>query len=91
MVKTSTDAFQNDVLIGLRLALNDEQSLEGLLGIITDLDEGGQLITLEASRRFGSSLKGSLQMTVFEDVENDTAFSGFDDEDNLQVELSYFF
>lgn len=87
----STDAFQNDVLVGLRLALNDEQSLEGLLGIITDLDEGGQLITLEASRRFGSSLKGSLQMTIFEDVENDTAFSGFDDEDNLQVELSYFF
>lgn len=87
----STDAFQNDVLIGLRLALNDEQSLEGLLGVITDLDEGGQLITLEASRRFGSNLKGSLQMTVFEDVENDTAFSGFDDEDNLQVELSYFF
>ena len=87
----STEAFQNDVLIGLRLALNDEQSLEGLLGVITDLDEGGQLITLEASRRFGSNLKGSLQMTVFEDVENDTAFSGFDDEDNLQVELSYFF
>ncbi|MFK8075468.1 MAG: hypothetical protein AB8B84_02695 [Granulosicoccus sp.] len=87
----STDAFQNDLLIGLRLALNDEQSLEGLLGIITDLDEGGQLITLEASRRFGSSLKGSLQMTVFEGVENDPAFAGFADEDNLQVELSYFF
>lgn len=87
----STDAFQNDVLIGLRLALNDEQSLEGLLGVISDLDEGGQLITLEGSRRFGSNLKASVQLTIFEGVENDNAFSGFDDEDNLQLELAYFF
>ncbi len=87
----SNQAFQNDVLIGLRLALNDEQSLEGLLGVITDLDEGGQLITLEGSRRFGSSIKARVQMTIFQSVENDSAFSGFDDEDNLQVELSYFF
>lgn len=87
----SNDSFQNDVLIGLRLALNDEQSLEGLLGVISDMDEGGQLITLEGSRRFGSNFKASLQWTVFQDVENDSAFAGFDDEDNLQLEVSYFF
>ena len=84
-------AFQNDLLIGLRLALNDEQSLEGLLGVITDLDEGGQLITLEGSRRFGSNFKASVQMSIFQDVENDSAFADFDAEDNLEFEIAYFF
>ena len=83
--------FQNDVLVGLRLALNDEQSLEGLLGVITDLDEGGQLVTLEGSRRFGGNYKASVQMTIFQNVENDTSFAAFDNEDNVQFEVSYFF
>lgn len=83
--------FQNDLLIGLRLAMNDEQSLEGLLGVITDLDEGGQLITLEGSRRLGSNFKASVRLTIFQDVVNDAAFAGFDEEDNLQFEVSYFF
>jgi len=83
--------FQNDLLIGLRLALNDEQSLEGLLGVISDLDNGSQLITLEGSRRFGANFRGRVQLTLFENVEEDKQFSGFDDEDNLQLELSYFF
>ena len=83
--------FQNDALIGLRLALNDEQSLEALLGVITDLDGGGHLLTLEGSRRFGSNIKASLLMTLFQDVDEDAAFSGFDDEDNLQLDIAYFF
>lgn len=84
-------AFQNDALIGLRLALNDEQSLEGLLGVITDLDGGGQLLTLEASRRIGSNIKASLLMTLFQNVNQDATFSAFDDEDNLQLDIAYFF
>jgi len=84
-------AFQNDLLIGLRLALNDEQSLEGLLGIITDLDQGGQLVTLEGSRRFGSNFKASVQLSIFQAIEDDPAFAGFDEEDNLQFGVAYFF
>ncbi|MFK7854953.1 MAG: hypothetical protein AB8B79_12600 [Granulosicoccus sp.] len=83
--------FQNDALIGLRLALNDEQSLEGLVGVIADLDGGGQLLTLEGSRRFGSNIKASVLMTLFQNVDEDAFFSGFDDEDNLQLDIAYFF
>jgi len=83
--------FQNDALIGLRLALNDEQSLAGLLGIITDLDGGGQLLTLEASRRFGSNIKARLLMTLFQNIDDDATFSGFENEDNLQLDMAYFF
>ena len=59
--------------------------------MITDLDGGGQLLTLEASRRFGSNVKASLLMTLFQNVDEDAAFSGFEDEDNLQVDIGYFF
>ena len=89
--KEADQPFQNDLLIGLRLALNDEQSLEGLLGVIADMDEGGQLITLEGSRRFGSNFKASVQMSIFQNVEDDPAFADFDAEDNLEFEISYFF
>jgi len=89
--RESNNAFQNDLFLGLRVALNDEQSLEGLLGVIADLDGGGQLLSLEGSRRFGDSFKASLQMSIFQDVSADSVFGGFDKEDNLQFEISYFF
>lgn len=87
----SPQPFQNDALVGLRLALNDEQSLEGLLGVIADLDSGGHLITLEGSRRFGSNVKTSLLMTLFQNGDDDMSFSEFDREDNLQINVAYFF
>lgn len=87
----SGQPFQNDALIGLRMALNDEQSLEGLLGVISDLDGGGQLISLEGSRRFGSNVKASLQFNLFNHVNDDQSLQQLSDEDNLQIDIAYFF
>jgi len=88
---TATQPFQNDALLGLRLALNDEQSLEGLLGIISDFDGGAQLLNLEGSRRFGSNIKSSIKLNLFNDVNNDPSFSQLNNEDNLQLDIAYFF
>ncbi len=84
----STNPFQNDLLVGLRFALNDEQSSDALLGVITDLDGGGEILSLEASRRIGSKVKASLDMRYWV---NQPANSQFADEDYLQFELAYFF
>lgn len=87
----ATQPFQNDALLGIRLALNDEQSLEGLLGLISDLDGGAQLLSLEGSRRFGSNIRGSIRMNLFNSVNDDPVFSALNNEDNLQVDVAYFF
>ncbi|MEE9335791.1 MAG: hypothetical protein V3U65_16995 [Granulosicoccaceae bacterium] len=84
----STNPFQNDLLIGLRFALNDEQSSDALLGVITDLDGDGEILSLEANRRIGSKVKASLDMRYWV---NQPENSQFANEDYLQLELAYFF
>lgn len=87
----ATQPFQNDLFIGLRLAMNDEQSLEGLLGVIADLDGGGHIVSLEASRRFGDSFKASVLMRLWEGGEGDALLNAFEREDNVQLDIGYFF
>ena len=84
----SNNLFQNDLLIGLRLALNDEQSSDALLGVITDIDGEGEILSLEANRRIGSSVKASVDMRYWV---NQPADSLFANEDYFQFELAYFF
>ena len=83
--------FQNDLLMGLRFALNDEQSTEALLGAVVDLDGGGQLLSLEASRRIGSDFRISADAYLWTNTQQDALLDGFRDEDFVQLELTYFF
>jgi len=84
----SSNVFQNDLLIGLRFALNDEQSSDALLGVISDLDGGGEILSLEATRRIGSSVKASFDMRYWVNQAEDSFFAN---EDYYQLELAYFF
>lgn len=83
--------FQNDILIGLRFALNDEQSSDALIGVISDLDDGGEVFTAEASRRIGDSFKLKLEALIWANGENDPILNQLQQEDYLQIELGYFF
>jgi len=59
-----------------------------LLGVITDLDGGGEVLSLEANRRIGSKVKASIDMRYWVNQPTDSQFA---DEDYLQFELAYFF
>jgi hypothetical protein len=87
----ASQPFQNDLMVGLRLALNDEQSTEALFGIITDLDGNGELLSLEASRRLGDSYRLSVDASIWNNDVQDSSLSVFHHEDFAQIELSYFF
>jgi len=89
--KLGDSVFQNDVLIGLRFALNDAESTDALLGVITDLDGYGSILSLEASRRFGSSFKGTFTYTGWSVSDPESPLLAFDREDNVEIELGYFF
>lgn len=88
---SATSFFENDLMMGLRLALNDEQSTEALLGFIIDTDSQETLISLEASRRLGNRWKAELEIRTFQHVEQNGLLQSFKKDDFIQLDLAYYF
>ena len=86
-----TAPFQNDLFLGARLALNDEDSSELLAGAFIDLDNSSKSFRLEGSRRLGKGFKINLEGQVFTDVDDRDPSSIFARDDYIQVELQKFF
>ncbi|MEN8219285.1 MAG: hypothetical protein ABFS56_23570 [Pseudomonadota bacterium] len=87
----ATTPFEDDLMLGMRLALNDAQSSELLAGAVFDLDSSARFYFVEASRRLGESWKLSLETYIYSDIPlNDLAY-GFRNEDFVQLELAWYF
>lgn len=84
-------SLQSDVFVGGRLAFNDVQSTEFLFGTIFDVERSTRLISLEGNRRFGESLKASIEMRLFTDVSEDEFIYLFREDDFLKFELGWYF
>ena len=81
-------SFSDDLtFVGVRLAINDEQSTDLLIGCSTD----GRLCSAEGSRRFGDSFKLSLRANSFSDIDDGNVLASQRDDDFLQLNLAYFF
>jgi hypothetical protein len=87
----ATTAFDNDLMIGTRLAFNDAASTEVLMGFFQDIDSKGSALSVESSRRFGDHWKVTLDaFFVFESSGEDTIHTLRND-DSILFELSYYF
>lgn len=87
----SSSPFQNDLVIGARLTLNDQQSTEMLISISEDLDGNGSSYNVEASRRIGDSWTLSLEARGVSNISQDSTMSSFIKDNRVQTELAYFF
>ena len=85
------NSLQSDVFLGGRLAFNDVQSTEFLFGTILDVKRSTRLISLEGNRRFGESLKASLEMRLFQDVSEEEFIYLFRSDDFVKFELGWYF
>ena len=83
--------FQNDLMVGARLALNDVQSTEVLAGLIIDLAHGDRFYNIEAERRLGDAWKLSLEARVLTHVEQSNPFWDIRKDDYAQLNLEWFF
>lgn len=83
--------FADDLMIGTRLTLNDEQSTEFLLGMILDHNDDTRLLTLESSRRLGQNWKISLEGRAFFNIPATDLLAGVRKDDHLQLELTRYF
>jgi hypothetical protein len=87
----ATTPLQSDVAVGLRLPFNDAATSEVLIGVMQDTKTSARLITVEASRRLGSSCKVNLEIYVFSNAPPEDALYDLRDDDYVQLELTYYF
>ncbi len=89
--KDSVTAFANDIMIGTRLVFNDASSTEVLAGLITDLDNNDMSISLESSRRLSDNFKIEVDAFIVIDSSEDSIIHSIRDDDNIKIELSWYF
>ncbi len=87
----SSSPFQNDLVLGTRLTLNDAQSTEILASVIGDLEGNGLSYNVEASRRIGDSWKLSFEARGVSDIKQNSTFASFIKDNRVRTELAYFF
>lgn len=83
--------FQNDVFVGARVTLNDEDDTTFLAGAVTDVEDRSVSLSLEASRRIGNDLKVELEARLFPDVAPDNGLYGIRRDNVVTLRLSRFF
>ena len=64
----ATNAFENDLFLGARLALNDVEGTEFTLSVAEDLDHGGRVFGFEAKTRLDDNWSFELEGTAFHGV-----------------------
>jgi hypothetical protein len=89
--RRATTPFQNDVMLGLRLSLNDAAGTQVLAGISQDLDSSARTVKIEADRRIGASLRASLEGWGFFDIPRHDPFYSSQNDDFLRFELVYYY
>lgn len=84
-------AFDNDVFVGARLALNDTSDTSVLAGIAVDTETRETFFNLEAERRFGDNLSVELRLRAFASAEPGDALYAFERDDYLQLRVSWYY
>lgn len=87
----ATTPYQNDLFVGARLAFNDEDSSELLMGVARDLSYMSYSGRLQASRRIGERYKLNLEAWVFNSNEKSDPLYYFQKDDMINLNLDYYF
>jgi len=86
-----TSLFDNDLFLGMRFTPNDLAGTQVLVGVMQDLGDDENALSIEASRRFGSHWRLSLEAWFFLDAPEDSVISYLRDDDFVRMELAYHF
>ena len=81
--------FDNDIFLGARLALNDEDATEFLGGVIVDQRDGEVLALLEAERRINERWFAELEARFFLNAES--GISAVQDDGHVLLRVSRYF
>lgn len=83
--------FDRDLLIGARLAFNDAQSTDVLIGLVIDTEKQSRTFRIEGSHRLGDSWKGTIEVQAFSSIDKSDVLASFSRDDYLLLELARYF
>lgn len=84
--------LQNDLFLGSRVAFNDVQSTELLIGGIVDLKKNSRVFSLEGSRRLGKNWKIEIEGRFFSKIDpQELIFSNFREDSFFRFTLFKYF
>jgi hypothetical protein len=88
---SATTLFQDDLMCGVRLSLNDMASTTILAGLIWDLQNNSKGVNIEANRRIGERWKATVELWAFMSQPPDDTFYSLRNDDYLRFEMAYYF
>ena len=88
--RDATSTFNNDVILGARLALNDEADTSFLLTSAIDHRDEVATVRLEAQTRVGDGLIAEIEGTLFVNGKDDLLASDLQDDSFVRFKLTYF-
>ncbi|MEM7545460.1 MAG: hypothetical protein AAF367_07995 [Pseudomonadota bacterium] len=86
----ATTIFQNDIILGTRLGLNDEADTAVLFTAALDPDNEVAALRLEAQRRIADGWIAEVEASFFINADQDPLVADFQDDSFVRLKLTYF-
>jgi hypothetical protein len=83
--------FEDDLYIGSRIAFNDIDMTEILVGTIIDIDSGENIIQAEVSRRIGDCFRINMEGRMISNESSNSPLYGLRKDDIISISLNYYF
>lgn len=83
--------FDDDIFVGARLALNDSSDTSVLAGAVVDTETHETFLNVEAERRFGDSVTVEMRLRAFGNADPGERLSAFEQDDYLQLSISWYY
>ncbi len=87
----ATSRFQNDLFFGTRVALNDAEGTELILGALTDRDHDSQFVSLEINRRLWGNWSLRFETVLLRNVGTTDLLHALRDDSFVGLDLVYSF
>jgi len=84
-------SFQNDLILGARLTLNDPQDTALLLTGAVDMEDGALALRLEGERRLSAQWSAELEAQGFVNQPSGPVLGAFAKDSFVRLKLTYFF
>lgn len=83
--------FDDDLFLGVRLALNDPGDTSVLVGAVIDPSTDETFLNVEATRRLGSNFKAEFRLRAFSGAGANEAFYSVEKDDYAEFEITRYF
>jgi len=82
--------YENDIMCGLRLAVNDMDDSKILIGMIRDIHSESTIVAIEASRRLGETIRINLDASFFINMDSQDPAYSLARDDFIKLEMVWY-